>query len=163
MVFLIHIATCTDSAVILYSFINAENQRIWVKFHLRTLQGIKNLTDQEAEAIVAKDRESHQRDLFESIEKGDYPKWLFQIQLMTEEEADNYRINPFDLTKVWPHKDFPLQDVGVLELNRNPENYFAEVEQAAFNPMNIVDGIGLSPDKCYKVVYSLMATHNVIV
>ena len=130
-----------------YSFINAENQRIWVKFHLRTLQGIKNLTDQEAEAIVAKDRESHQRDLFESIEKGDYPKWLFQIQLMTEEEADNYRINPFDLTKVWPHKDFPLQDVGVLELNRNPENYFAEVEQAAFNPMNIVDGIGLSPDK----------------
>ena len=80
-----------------YSFINAENQRIWVKFHLRTLQGIKNLTDQEAEAIVAKDRESHQRDLFESIEKGDYPKWLFQIQLMTEEEADNYRINPFDL------------------------------------------------------------------
>ena len=130
-----------------YSFINAENQRIWVKFHLRTLQGIKNLTDQEAEAIVAKDRESHQRDLFESIEKGDYPKWLFQIQLMTEEEADNYRINPFDLTKVWPHKDFPLQDVGILELNRNPENYFAEVEQAAFNPMNIVDGIGLSPDK----------------
>ena len=130
-----------------YSFINAENQRIWVKFHLRTLQGIKNLTDQEAEAIVAKDRESHQRDLFESIEKGDYPKWLFQIQLMTEEEADNYRINPFDLTKVWSHKDFPLQDVGILELNRNPENYFAEVEQAAFNPMNIVDGIGLSPDK----------------
>ena len=125
-----------------YSFINAENQRIWVKFHLRTLQGIKNLTDQEAEAIVAKDRESHQRDLFESIEKGDYPKWLFQIQLMTEEEADNYRINPFDLTKVWPHKDFPLQDVGVLELNRNPENYFAEVEQAAFNPMNEPNSYG---------------------
>ena len=110
-----------------------------MKFHLRTLQGIKNLTDQEAEAIIAKDRESHQRDLFESIEKGDYPKWLFQIQLMTEEEADHYRINPFDLTKVWPHKDFPLQDVGILELNRNPENYFAEVEQAAFNPINTVD------------------------
>ena len=130
-----------------YSFYNAANERIWVKFHLRTLQGIKNLTDQEAEAIVAKDRESHQRDLFESIEKGDYPKWLFQIQVMTEEEADNYRINPFDLTKVWPHKDFPLQDVGILELNRNPENYFAEVEQAAFNPINIVEGIGFSPDK----------------
>ena len=130
-----------------YSFINAENKRIWVKFHLRTLQGIKNLTDQEAEAIIAKDRESHQRDLYESIEKGDFPKWKFQIQLMTEEEADNYRINPFDLTKVWPHKDFPLQDVGVLELNRNPENYFAEVEQAAFNPQNIVEGIGFSPDK----------------
>ncbi|WP_231582581.1 catalase, partial [Bacteroides intestinalis] len=130
-----------------YSFINADNKRIWVKFHLRTLQGIKNLTDQEAEAIIAKDRESHQRDLYESIEKGDFPKWKFQIQLMTEEEADHYRINPFDLTKVWPHKDFPLQDVGILELNRNPENYFAEVEQAAFNPQNIVEGIGFSPDK----------------
>ena len=112
-----------------YSFINAKNERIWVKFHLRTLQGIKNLTDQEAEAIIAKDRESHQRDLFESIEKGDFPKWKFQIQLMTEEQADNYRINPFDLTKVWPHGDFPLQDVGILELNRNPENYFADVER----------------------------------
>ncbi|MER8252697.1 catalase, partial [Acinetobacter baumannii] len=89
--------------------------------------------DQEAEAITAKDRESHQRDLFESIEKGDFPKWKFQIQLMTVEEANSYRINPFDLTKVWPHGDFPLMDVGVLELNRNPENYFAEVEQAAFN------------------------------
>ena len=130
-----------------YSFFNAANERIWVKFHLRTLQGIKNLTDQEAEAIIAKDRESHQRDLYESIEKGDFPKWQFQIQLMTEEQADEYRINPFDLTKVWPHKDFPLQDVGILELNRNPENYFAEVEQAAFNPQNIVEGIGFSPDK----------------
>ena len=94
-----------------------------------------------------KDRESHQRDLFESIEKGDFPKWKFQIQLMTEEQADNYRINPFDLTKVWPHGDFPLQDVGILELNRNPENYFADVEQAAFNPINTVEGIGFSPDK----------------
>lgn len=130
-----------------YSLLNADNKRIWVKFHLKTIQGIKCLTDQEAEAIIAKDRESHQRDLYESIEKGDYPKWKFQIQLMTEEEADNYRINPFDLTKVWPHKDFPLQDVGILELNRNPENYFAEVEQSAFNPQNIVEGIGFSPDK----------------
>lgn len=130
-----------------YSFINADNERIWVKFHLKTLQGIKCLTDQEAEAIIAKDRESHQRDLYESIEKGDYPRWKFQIQLMTESEAEDYRINPFDLTKVWPHKDFPLQDVGILELNRNPENYFAEVEQSAFNPQNIVEGIGFSPDK----------------
>ena len=120
------------------------------------MQGIKNLTDQEAEAIIAKDRESHQRDLYESIERGDFPKWKFQIQLMTEEEADNYRINPFDLTKVWPHKDFPLQDVGILELNRNPENYFAEVEQSAFNPMNIVEGIGFS---C-KDDYFLMVMHN---
>lgn len=130
-----------------YSFYNANNERIWVKFHLKTLQGIKNLTDAEAEAIVAKDRESHQRDLFEAIEQGNYPKWEFQIQLMTEAEAEKYRINPFDLTKVWPHADFPLQDVGVLELNKNPENYFADVEQAAFNPMNIVEGIGFSPDK----------------
>ena len=130
-----------------YSFINAENKRTWVKFHLRTLQGIRNLTDQEAEAIIAKDRESHQRDLFEAIERGEYPQWLMQIQLMTEDQAKEYGINPFDLTKVWYHSDFPLIDVGILELNRNPENFFAEVEQAAFNPMNIIDGIGFSPDK----------------
>ena len=130
-----------------YSFINADNIRTWVKFHLRTMQGIKNLTDAEAEAIVAKDRESHQRDLYESIEKGDFPSWQFQIQVMTEKEADEYRINPFDLTKVWSHKEFPLIDVGILELNKNPENYYAEVEQAAFNPINTVDGIGFSPDK----------------
>ena len=130
-----------------YSFINSKNERTWVKFHLRTLQGIRNLTDQEAEAIIAKDRESHQRDLYEAIERGDYPRWLFQIQLMTEQQAQSYEINPFDLTKVWPHGDFPLHEVGILELNRNPENYFAEVEQAAFNPQNIIDGIGFSPDK----------------
>ncbi|MBR2437591.1 MAG: catalase [Bacteroidales bacterium] len=130
-----------------YSFINAANVRTWVKFHLRTMQGIKNLTDQEAAAIIAKDRESHQRDLYESIERGDYPRWKFQIQLMTQKEAETYRINPFDLTKVWPHGDFPLHDVGILELNRNPDNYFAEVEQSAFNPQNIIDGIGFSPDK----------------
>ncbi|MEG2819934.1 MAG: catalase, partial [Muribaculaceae bacterium] len=121
-----------------YSFYDKDNKRIWVKFHLTTLQGIKNLTDQEAEMLVAKDRESHQRDLFDSIEKGDFPRWKMQIQLMTEAEANTYKINPFDLTKVWYHKDFPLIDVGVMELNRNPENYFADVEQAAFNPMNIV-------------------------
>lgn len=130
-----------------YSFINKDNVRTWVKFHLQTLQGIKNLTDAEAQAIIAKDRDSNQRDLFEAIERGDYPKWLFQIQVMSEKEADEYHINPFDLTKVWPHKDFPLMDVGILELNKNPENYFAEVEQAAFNPVNIVHGIGFSPDR----------------
>lgn len=130
-----------------FSFIDKDNNRTWVKFHLETQQGIKNLTDEEAAAIVARDRESHQRDLYEAIERGDFPRWKFRIQLMTEEQADNYRINPFDLTKVWPHGDFPLMDVGILELNRNPENYFAEVEQAAFNPMNVIDGIGFSPDK----------------
>ena len=130
-----------------YSFIDANNRRTWVKFHLRTLQGIKNMTDAEAEAVIAKDRESHQRDLFEAIERGEYPRWLMQVQLMSEEQANKYHINPFDLTKVWYHGDFPLHDVGILELNRNPENFFAEVEQAAFNPMNIIDGIGFSPDK----------------
>ncbi len=125
-----------------YSFINKDNVRTWVKFHFRTLQGIKNLTDAEAEAVVAKDCDSNQRDLFEAIERGDYPRWLMQVQLMTEDEAKKYHINPFDLTKVWYHKDFPLRDVGILELNRNPENFFAEIEQAAFNPMNIGEGLG---------------------
>ena len=130
-----------------YSLINAKNERVWVKFHFKTRQGIKNLTDAEAEAIVGKDRESHQRDLLESIEKGNFPKWDLKIQLMPEKDASKCPFNPFDLTKVWPHKDYPLMDVGVLELNRNPENYFAEVEQSAFNPANIVPGIGFSPDK----------------
>ncbi|MFB0975800.1 MAG: catalase, partial [Tolumonas sp.] len=94
-----------------------------------------------------KNRESHQQDLYESIENGDFPRWDMKVQMMTEEEAKSYPIHPFDLTKVWPHNDFPLIDVGVLELNRNPDNYFAEVEQAAFNPANIVPGIGFSPDK----------------
>lgn len=130
-----------------YSFYDSDNRRTWVKFHLRTMQGIKNLTDAEAADIIAEDRESHQRDLYEAIERGDYPRWQMQVQLMSEEQASKYHINPFDLTKVWYHGDFPLYDVGILELNRNPENFFAEVEQAAFNPMNIIEGIGLSPDK----------------
>lgn len=125
-----------------FSFYDKDNKRTWVKFHFRTLQGIKNLTDAEAEAVIAKDRESNQRDLFEAIERGDYPRWLMQVQLMTEEEARNYKINPFDLTKVWYHGDFPLHDVGILELNRNPDNFFAEIEQAAFNPANVIEGIG---------------------
>ena len=130
-----------------FSLINAENKRFWVKFHFKTQQGIKNLTDQEAEAIVGKDRESHQRDLFEAIENDDFPRWNMKIQVVPEEAAADFPFNPFDLTKVWPHKDYPLIDVGVLELNRNPENYFADVEQAAFNPASIVPGIGFSPDK----------------
>ncbi|MDR1656725.1 MAG: catalase [Deltaproteobacteria bacterium] len=130
-----------------FSLINAKNQRVWVKFHLATQQGIKNLTDQEAAAIVANDRESHQRDLFDSIERGDFPRWTVSIQVMTEEQATNHYENPFDISKIWRHKEFPKIEVGVLELNRNPENYFADVEQAAFNPANIVPGIGLSPDK----------------
>ena len=130
-----------------YSFINAENERYWVKFHFKTMQGIKTWTNSEAAEIIGKDRESSQRDLFEAIERGDYPKWRFNVQIMTEEDAESYHINPFDLTKIWPHSDYPLIEVGVLELNRNAENYFAEIEQAAFEPSNIIPGIGFSPDK----------------
>lgn len=130
-----------------YSFINDKNERTWVKFHFRSQQGIQNLTDQEAETVIASDRESHQRDLYEAIEKGMYPKWKMYVQLMTEEEADKMETNPFDLTKMWPKKDFPLREVGYFELNRNPENYFADVEQAAFNPAQNVPGIGFSPDR----------------
>ncbi|MBR3976731.1 MAG: catalase [Bacteroidaceae bacterium] len=130
-----------------YSLINSGGRRVWVKFHFRTEQGIKNLSNAEAAAIIAKDRESHGRDLFNAIENGDFPRWKLYIQVMTEEQAEAYRENPFDITKVWSHKEFPLISVGVLELNRNPQNYFADVEQAAFNPAHVVPGIGLSPDK----------------
>jgi catalase len=130
-----------------FSMINAANERVWVKFHFLTQQGIKTLSDAEAVALVGKDRESNQRDLYESIEKGDFPRWKLFIQVMTEKQAAISLYNPFDLTKVWFHKDYPLIEVGVFELNRNPENYFADVEQAAFNPANIVPGIGFSPDK----------------
>ncbi|WP_304353023.1 catalase [Brachyspira innocens] len=130
-----------------YSFINKDNKRYWVKFHFKTQQGIKNLTDEEAAAIIAKDRESSQKDLFEAIERGDYPRWNMKIQIMTEEQANASKRNPFDLTKTWSQKEYPLIDVGVLELNRNPENYFAEVEQSAFSPSTIIPGIGFSPDR----------------
>lgn len=130
-----------------FSLYNQENQRVWVKFHLKTQQGIKNLTDEEAEKLVGKDRESHQKDLFEAIDRGDFPRWTMYFQIMTQEQAKQHKENPFDITKVWSHKEYPLIEVGVLELNRNPENYFAEVEQAAFNPSHVVPGIGLSPDK----------------
>jgi len=130
-----------------FSFLNAKNQRFWVKFHLRTHQGIKNLTDQEAEAVIGKCRESHQRDLYYSIENKDFPRWTMYVQIMPEKDAETYHVHPFDLTKVWYKKDYPLIEVGVLELNKNPDNYFADVEQAAFNPASIVPGIGFSPDK----------------
>ena len=130
-----------------YSLINANNERIWVKFHFRTHQGIENLTDAEAEALVGKDRETHQRDLFNSIERSDFPRWSLFIQVMTNEQAKAFPFNPFDLTKIWPKGDYPLIEVGYFELNRNPENFFAEIEQAAFSPANIVPGISFSPDK----------------
>lgn len=130
-----------------FSFINAQNQRYWVKFHFKSEQGIKSLTDAEAEAVIGRDRESHQRDLFEAIENRDFPKWKLFVQIMPEQDASKVAYNPFDLTKVWPHQDYPLIEVGVMELNRNPENFFAEVEQSAFNPAAVVPGISFSPDK----------------
>ncbi|MGW8390320.1 catalase [Pseudoduganella sp. HUAS MS19] len=130
-----------------FSFINAQGERHWVKFHFVSQQGIVNLSDEEAAALIAKDRESSQRDLFEAIERGEYPRWTLKVQLMTEQQAAQAAFNPFDLTKVWPHKDYPLHEVGVLELNRNPDNYHADVEQAAFTPANVVPGIGFSPDR----------------
>ncbi|MFD8725869.1 catalase [Streptomyces sp. NPDC059629] len=130
-----------------YSLINAANERFWVKFHFRTQQGIENLTDEEAAALIAQDRESHGRDLFEAIERGEFPKWTLYIQVMPEAEAETCGFHPFDVTKVWSKKDYPLIEVGEFELNRNPENYFADVEQAAFTPANIVPGISFSPDR----------------
>lgn len=144
-----------------YSFINASNERFWVKFHFKTRQGIKTMTNAEGNAIIAKDRESSQRDLFEAIERGDFPQWDFKVQIMPEKDAETYHVNPFDLTKVWPHADYPLIDVGVLELNRNPENYFQEIEQAAFSPSNIVPGISWSPDKMLQArVFSYADAHR---
>jgi catalase len=144
-----------------YSFLNDKDERFWVKFHLKTKQGIEILTDDEAAQIVAGDRESHQRDLFNAIEKGEYPQWRFCIQIMPEKDADKPWYNPFDLTKVWPHGDYPLIDVGTVTLNRNPENYFAEVEQSSFSPANIVQGISHSPDKMLQFrIFSYADAHR---
>ncbi|BBD97025.1 catalase [Sphingobium amiense] len=130
-----------------YSFINAANERVWVKFTFKTQQGIANLSDEEAVQLVGLDRESNHRDLYTSIEKGEFPRWTMYVQVMTEAQAAEHPVNPFDLTKVWPHGEFPLIEVGVFELNRNPENVYADVEQASFAPSTIVPGISFSPDR----------------
>jgi len=144
-----------------YSFINVAGERHWVKFHFKTMQGIKNWTNAEAAERVAHDRETHQRDLYEAIERGDFPKWKFFVQIMPESDVGKHWYNPFDLTKVWPHKDYPMIEVGVLELNRNPENYFTEVEQAALAPSNVVPGIGHSPDKMLQArIFSYADAHR---
>lgn len=130
-----------------FSLINEHNERIWCKFHWRCQQGIRNLTDEQAAALIAADRDSAGSDLYRAIAQGRFPKWKLCIQVMTDAEASAFPFNPFDLTKVWPHGDFPLIEVGEMILNRNPQNYFAEVEQAAFNPAQVVPGIGFSPDK----------------
>lgn len=130
-----------------FSLYNKKNERVWCKFHFLTEQGIKNLSNEEAAKINGMDRDYHGRDLYSAIERGDFPKWKVYIQVMTEAQAKAHYENPFDITKIWRHKEYPLIEVGELELNRNPENYFAEVEQAAFSPAHVVPGIGFSPDR----------------
>lgn len=130
-----------------FSMYNADGTRVWVKFHFKTQQGIKNFNNDDAAAMKGQDPDFAQRDLVEAIDNKDFPKWDLKIQVMTEEQAKTFRWNPFDLTKTWPQGEFPLISVGVLELNENPDNYFAHVEQSAFAPTNIVDGINFSPDK----------------
>jgi catalase len=130
-----------------FSLINANNELFYVKYHFKTKQGIDNFTGEEANHMKSVDMDYSQSDLFHSIEKGDFPKWTVQIQIMPEAEAATYHINPFDLTKVWPHGDYPVIEIGELELNRNPKNYFAEIEQSAFEPRNVAPGMGFSPDR----------------
>ena len=144
-----------------YSYINTKDERFWVKFHLKTQQGIHCMIPEEAGRIVGQNPDYHTYQLFDAIERGDYPKWTFYVQVMPEKEAETYRWNPFDLTKVWPHGDYPLIEVGVMELNRNPQNYFAEVEQAAFSPGNVVPGISFSPCKMLQArIFSYADAHR---
>ncbi|WP_144956381.1 catalase [Pseudomonas oryzihabitans] len=130
-----------------FSLINAQGERHFVKFHFKSQQGIKNLAPADAARLAGTDPDYSQRDLFQAIERGEFPRWTLCIQVMSEQEAVSRAENPFDVTKVWSQQDYPLQEVGVLELNRNPQNYFAEVEQASFAPSNVVPGVGLSPDR----------------
>jgi catalase len=130
-----------------FSFINDNNERHWVKFHFKTQQGIKNFLNDEAVKMKGEDPDFAQRDLITAIDNGDFPRWDMKVQIMTEEQAGTYKFNPFDLTKTWSQKEFPLIPVGVLELNENAQNYFAEIEQSAFAPAHVVDGISYSPDK----------------
>jgi len=144
-----------------YSLLNAAGERFWVKFHFKTGQGHRHLTNAEGAELVGRTRESHGEDLRNAIERGDFPRWKMQIQVVTEAEAEKMPFNPFDLTKVWPHGAYPVEDVGFFELNRNPENYFMDIEQAAFSPSNIVPGIGFSPDKMLQArVFSYADAHR---
>jgi len=143
-----------------FKWYNEKGEYFWVQYHFKTDQGIKNLTRQEADIMRGKDSDHATRDLYEAIERGDYPSWTLQMQIMTPEEAKDYRFDIFDITKVWPHADFPPIEVGKLVLNRNPENYFAEVEQVAFCPGNLVPGIAASPDKMLQArLFSYHDTH----
>jgi catalase len=130
-----------------YQWINAAGERFWVKYHFKTHQGIEILSQTDADRIAGEDADFHIRDLSEAIKRGDYPSWTLSVQIMPYDDAADYRFNPFDLTKVWPHADYPLHEVGTMTLTRNPENYFAQIEQATFAPSNFVPGIAASPDK----------------
>jgi catalase len=130
-----------------FMWIDAAGRRVWVKYHFKTVQGIQNFTAAQAKVMKAEDPDYHRRDLYQAIERKDYPAWELEMQIMPFEDAATYRFNPFDLTKVWPHSDYPPVTVGRLVLDRNPENFFAQIEQAAFSPANMVPGIGPSPDK----------------
>lgn len=144
-----------------FSFWNHDGERFWVKFHLKTMQGHKHYTNEESKKVIGESRESYQQELFGAIERGEFPKWKFMVQVMPEADAEKTPYNPFDLTKVWPHGDYPLIEVGILELNRNPENYFDEVECAAFSPSNIVPGISFSPDKMLQArIFSYADAHR---
>ncbi|MBU0800671.1 MAG: catalase [Alphaproteobacteria bacterium] len=143
------------------SFWNDNGERYWIKWHFKSKQGIENITDEQSAEWIGKNRETHQEDLFNAIERGEFPQWRVCVQIMPEKDADTYHVNPFDLTKVWPHGDYPLIDVGMLELNENPENYFAEVEQASFSPANVVPGISHSPDKMLQFrIFSYADAHR---
>lgn len=144
-----------------FSFWNDAGERYWVKFHFKSMQGHKHWTNDEGNAVIAVDRESAQRDLFEAIERREFPKWRVCVQIMPEMDAEKTPYNPFDLTKVWPHKDYPLIEVGIAELNRNPEHYFAEIEQSSFSPSNVVPGISFSPDKMLQArIFSYADAHR---
>ena len=144
-----------------YQWINAEGERFWVKYHFKSNQGVKSMTGDEAEALAGADGDFYIRDLQENIAAGNFPSWDLHVQVMPYEDAKTYRFNPFDLTKVWPHSDYPLIKVGTMELNKNPENYFAQIEQATFAPSNFVPGIAASPDKMLQArIFSYADAHR---
>jgi catalase len=144
-----------------FSLWNKNGERFWVKFHFKTQQGHRFYTNAEGNQVIAKTRESYQEELFGAIESGNFPRWTFQIQVMPEADAEKTSYNPFDLTKVWPHSEYPMIDVGTIELNRNADNYFQQIEQAAFSPSNVVPGIAFSPDKMLQArVFSYADAHR---
>ncbi len=144
-----------------YMWVNDRGQKFWVKYHFKTNQGIEFLTQEEADRLAGTDGDYHTRDLYQAIERGEHPSWTLNMQIMPFKDAETYRFNPFDLTKVWPHGDYPLVEVGQLTLDRNPTDYHTEIEQAAFEPNNMVPGTGVSPDKMLLArVFSYADAHR---